>query len=317
DFGIACGYDDSQQSLTRVGWGSAEYVAPEQSLGVLRRSSDIYALGILLFHLLTGQPPFTGQTPVEVLLKHVRQQAPSARSLVPGISDAVDNVIQIALQKRSDDRFASAEELSNAYIAAVSVAPVASPVARSITRQLPPPLIEQSSALPVGNLSNPYTPVPPFHTGTLVEGLPRTPEPLYPAYRVPVAPSPSQPPNPPHPPTPPQPPPPLSGAFWSVDPVEWSPITSTPVNSVAPTASGYLQSKQAAPAPALPASFPVDVVSAISPRQGGDETSVEENHSTDEKTIGKLLNKMLPVVVVILLLLGLVGALLSSFYFPH
>ena len=59
DFGIARGYDDSQQSLTRIGWGSAEYAAPEQSLGVLRRSSDIYSLGVLLFRILTGQPPFT------------------------------------------------------------------------------------------------------------------------------------------------------------------------------------------------------------------------------------------------------------------
>src|SRR5205085_81769 len=46
DFGIARSYDDSQQSLTRVGWGSAEYAAPEQSLGVLRRSSDVYSLGV-------------------------------------------------------------------------------------------------------------------------------------------------------------------------------------------------------------------------------------------------------------------------------
>src|SRR6266536_6161523 len=125
DFGIVRGYDDSQQSLTRVGWGSAEYAAPEQSLGVLRRTSDIYSLGVLLFRMLAGQPPFTGQTPVEVLLKHVRQQPPSVRTLVPTISDAVDGVIRMAMQKRSDDRFASAEELSNAFLAAVTFAPVA------------------------------------------------------------------------------------------------------------------------------------------------------------------------------------------------
>src|SRR5579884_417040 len=114
DFGIVRSYDDSQQSLTRVGWGSAEYAAPEQSLGVLRRSSDIYSLGVLLFRILTGHPPFTGQTPVEVLLKHVRQQAPSARLFDPTISEPVDSVLRRAMQKRSDDRFATAEEFSNA-----------------------------------------------------------------------------------------------------------------------------------------------------------------------------------------------------------
>src|SRR5215467_3279786 len=156
DFGIVRGYDDSQQSMTRIGWGSAEYAAPEQSLGVLRRASDIYSLGVLLFRILTGEPPFTGQTPVEVLLKHVRQQAPSARSLDPNISDAVDGVLQMALQKRSDDRFASAEEFSNALAVAISVAPVASPVAKSvtpITRQLTPGPISVSTG-------DPQTPVP-------------------------------------------------------------------------------------------------------------------------------------------------------------
>src|SRR5215472_3814207 len=156
DFGIARSYDDSQQSLTRVGWGSAEYAAPEQSLGVLRRSSDIYASGVLLFRILAGQPPFTGQTPVEVLLRHVRQQAPSARSLDPNISDAVDGVIHMALQKRSDDRFASAEEFSNALAAAVAVAPFASPVAKPVspvTRQLTP---SQSTVATDG----PQTPLP-------------------------------------------------------------------------------------------------------------------------------------------------------------
>src|SRR5215472_8807511 len=155
DFGIVRGYDDSQQSLTRVGWGSAEYAAPEQSLGVLRRGSDIYSLGVLLFRILTGQPPFTGHTPVEVLLRHVRQQAPSARSLDAHISDAVDGVLHMALQKRSDDRFSSAEEFSNALMVAVSVAPVASPVAKAVSPIMRQPISEHGST----SISDPQTPV--------------------------------------------------------------------------------------------------------------------------------------------------------------
>ena len=100
DFGIARSYADGQQSLEKLDWTASEYAAPEQSLGLLRRSSDIYALGALFFRLLTGAPLFTGETPVEVLLKHVRQEPPSARSLEPGISDAVDEVLYKALRKR-------------------------------------------------------------------------------------------------------------------------------------------------------------------------------------------------------------------------
>ncbi len=155
DFGIIRDYDDSQQSLTRVGWGSAEYAAPEQSLGVLKRSSDIYSLGVLLFRMLAGQPPFTGQTPVEVLLKHVRQAPPSIRTMVPTISDAVDGVLQMALQKRADDRFASMEEFSNAFYAAVTVAPVASPVARPVIMNPQTPYVPVPSAA-----AEPRTPVP-------------------------------------------------------------------------------------------------------------------------------------------------------------
>ncbi|HLJ33278.1 MAG TPA: serine/threonine-protein kinase [Ktedonobacteraceae bacterium] len=155
DFGIVRDYDDSQQSLTRVGWGSAEYAAPEQSLGVLKRSSDIYSLGVLLFRMLAGQPPFTGQTPVEVLLKHVRQSPPSIRTIVPSVSDAVDGVLQMALQKRADDRFASIEELSNAFYAAVTVAPVASLVARPLSIMNP-----QTPHVPVSSTDEPRTPVP-------------------------------------------------------------------------------------------------------------------------------------------------------------
>src|SRR5579864_2164986 len=231
DFGIVRGYDDSQQSMTRVGWGSAEYTAPEQSLGVLRRSSDIYALGALLFRILTGQPPFTGQTPVEVLLKHVRLQAPSARSIDPNISDAVDGVLQRAMQKRSDDRYASVGEFSDALLLAVTVSPVASPVARtvpSITRQL-----THSQAFTTGSLKD--------HVETSFQEMSPARESAYTED---------------------------SGAsgqdrdgggrgqkhflqddddagthlFWSVDPLEWSPIGNEQVGSVPLTAEDYLQS---------------------------------------------------------------------------
>ncbi len=321
DFGIARGYDDSQQSLTRVGWGSAEYTAPEQSLGVLRSSSDIYALGVLLFRILTGQPPFTGQTPVEVLLKHVREQTPSARFIVASISDAVDDVIHTAMQKRSDDRFASAEELSKAFLNAVSVAPVASPVAKAVAGNSSPQALAHTSG-PLNNLQTPAlspatsmqpgapeTPVPAHLAfSSFISSTRTSKEALLPASiatkgddadvtemrKISVVKEND-----------------VAGKprFWTVDPdpVEWSPVTNVRVSSIPLTADDYLRNK---PVITLPEKLPSSSASS----------TAQKNIAHDEEsTPGRLavyLRKLLPVVVVILLLLGLLGALLSSFYFP-
>ena len=317
DFGIVRGYDDSQQSLTRIGWGSAEYAAPEQSLGVLRRASDIYSLGVILFRILTGEPPFTGHTPVEVLLKHVRQQAPSARSLDPNISDAVNGVLHVALQKRSDDRFASAEEFYNALAVAISVAPFASPVAKAVTpktRQLTPNQISTISG-------DPQTPVPAYvaessSMSPVTPALPFVqygpPPPIFEqTFNQTLTPG-----NPPedtneaeitlarkknslqeHEGT-------ESHSYWSTEPVEWSPIGEDTGDSLPCTASEYLSSKSTPPeAITDKSSFPV-------------KPALDEESKSAEKAPDSRLKKLLPILVVILLLIGLIAALLSSFFLP-
>ncbi len=338
DFGIVRGYDDSQQSLTKVGWGLAEYAAPEQSLGIVKKASDIYALGVLLFRILTGVPPFGGQTPVEVLLKHVRQPTPSARAIVPSISDAVNGVILLAMQKRADDRFTSAQELSNALQTAVVMAPVASPVARMIAPMqataLSSPLPRVTRTLsnaPVMDSKTPVTPVPPFITFSTPEVamLPQTPIPQL------ESPQPSQ-------FSPSLFAPPLlnlgsvdevddsditqvrkkhflrddtwdsASLFWSADPAEWSPLVQDgfgkPSSPIPLTASGYLEKTP---------------VSAIAPdeadaqREKDAQGIVNDAENITEKSQEKsLLHRWLPIIVVILLLIGLLGALLSAFLFP-
>lgn len=313
DFGIARGYDDSQQSLTRVGWGSAEYASPEQSLGVLRRGSDVYALGILLFRILTGATPFIGQTPVEVLLKHVRQEPPSARTLVPTISPPVDEVLQVAMRKRSDDRFASVDEFVKAFVSAVNVAPIASPLSRPIATVKLQPLQTATRTSPLtpppsfslASVESPETPVPPHNA--LDTSLPasafltREFSPLLMSSSFKEGKVSSQ-----------------SGEqsmeehtksflendtgdqrslLWSVDPMEWSPLAKEgaedAVADVPFTANDYVQSK-----PLLLAS--------------PGETKQEQKSAT----FNARLKKLLPLLVVILLLLGLLGAVLSAFFYP-
>ena len=317
DFGIVRGFDDSQQSITRIGWGSAEYAAPEQSLGVVRRSSDIYSLGVLLFRILTGQPPFSGQTPIEVLLKHVRHQAPSARSLDVNISDAVDGVLRMALQKRSDDRFSSAVEFVSALAVAVNVAPVASPVAKPVslvTSQLGP---SQPSTL----ADDPQTPVPAYIalSSSVAPAVPTTPAEQFNSLPPVVEPSLQQ--------TPPGVQPPEGGTdsditikrqtnflqedgdsgtqmFWTADPVEWSPIGNENMDSTPSTATDYLHSK-----PMVPQMLSEELSPLVLSAEG-------EAKKKEKKDFDSLLKKLLPALVVILLLIGLIAALLSSFLFP-
>jgi serine/threonine-protein kinase len=113
DFGIARAIN-TEESLTQTGavMGTATYFSPEQAEGVgVDARSDIYSLGVVLFEMMTGRPPFLGDTPVAVASKHVRDHPPAPRELNPSIPPTFEAIILKAMAKDPAHRYATAEEL--------------------------------------------------------------------------------------------------------------------------------------------------------------------------------------------------------------
>jgi len=113
DFGIARAIN-TEESLTQTGavMGTATYFSPEQAegLGVDSRS-DIYSLGVVLFEMVTGRPPFLGESPVAVASKHVRDNPPAPRELNPQIPPTFEAIILKSMAKDPNHRYTTAEEL--------------------------------------------------------------------------------------------------------------------------------------------------------------------------------------------------------------
>jgi serine/threonine-protein kinase len=111
DFGIARALADLGATLTST-WnvvGTAQYLSPEQALGeVADLRSDIYSTGCLLYEVLTGKPPFTGETPVSIAYQHVSGVLVTPSSIVPELPAGVDTFLTVALAKNPDDRYQSA-----------------------------------------------------------------------------------------------------------------------------------------------------------------------------------------------------------------
>ena len=128
DFGIAR-RGASDMTVTGSILGTAHYIAPEQAQGeVITPRTDLYAVGVVLYEMLTGRTPFEGDSAVSIALAHVNNEARAPRSFVPEVSPALDAVVMRALAKRPSDRFADAD----AFLAALSdarrgIAPVYSP----------------------------------------------------------------------------------------------------------------------------------------------------------------------------------------------
>lgn len=115
DFGLARLPNLEGMTATGIIMGTPEYMAPEQiKSGAVDPRSDIYALGALLFHCLTGRPPFTGETPIAVSLAQMIEAPPALRSLRPDLSEEWEQFVMAALAKDPAQRYASAQDMRGA-----------------------------------------------------------------------------------------------------------------------------------------------------------------------------------------------------------
>jgi eukaryotic-like serine/threonine-protein kinase len=157
DFGIARAVSDAQSTMTATAAvvGTAQYLSPEQARGeTVDSRSDVYSAGCLLYELLTGRPPFVGDSPVAVVYQHVREQAAPPSDHDTALPAAIDAIVMKSLAKRVEDRYQSAAAMRTdieRYLAGrpvEAVAPAAAPEpgpATAVTQVVGAP----TSAVPV------------------------------------------------------------------------------------------------------------------------------------------------------------------------
>lgn len=146
DFGIARAVADSAATMTQTNSvvGTAQYLSPEQARGeVVDARSDLYSAGCLLYELLTGKPPFTGDSAVAVAYQHVSETPTPASSVAPDIPDSIDRVVMKSLAKRREERYQSAADFREDLLSAargegVTAPSVASWVTQVVTTKFPP-----------------------------------------------------------------------------------------------------------------------------------------------------------------------------------
>ncbi len=165
DFGIARAISDAASSMTQTAAvvGTAQYLSPEQARGESVDSrSDVYSAGCLLYELLTGRPPFVGDSPVAVAYQHVREPAVPPSHHDADLTPDIDAIVMKSLAKRVEDRYQSAAQMRadiERYLAG-----------RPVSAVVPPPLPDEPLA--TATAAVPATPGP---SDTMIRNRPLPP----------------------------------------------------------------------------------------------------------------------------------------------
>ncbi|HEX3686052.1 MAG TPA: Stk1 family PASTA domain-containing Ser/Thr kinase [Gaiellaceae bacterium] len=187
DFGIA---RSGASQMTEVGSiiGTAQYLSPEQARGApVDQTSDLYSVGVVLYEMLTGQVPFTGDTPLEIAMKHLSEVPKPPSELRPEVPHDLDSVVLRALAKDPSERYQSAEEM-DADLARVAeglpVDPDTETAATAVLSGSGVMAAAPTSVISRGPVSPPVGTLPPGRTPPAgyygYEGPPRRRRPVWP-----------------------------------------------------------------------------------------------------------------------------------------
>lgn len=159
DFGLARMVEGSM-NLTTSGTvlGTPAYMSPEQGVGQPSDArSDIYALGVILYEMVTGRVPYKAETPVAVIFKHIHDPLPPPSTVNPAISEALEAVILKALAKKPDDRYSTAGDMVKALQTALSAeTPARHPVSSSASAlPTPPSALARTASVPPTSAASP------------------------------------------------------------------------------------------------------------------------------------------------------------------
>ena len=115
DFGIVRVAEDAGLTNSGIVLGTADYLSPEQARGEkLTASSDLYSLGVVMFEMLAGRPPFVGPTAVSIAMQHASTYPPPLHQFNANVPSSVEKIVARALEKEPEDRFLSAAEMQQA-----------------------------------------------------------------------------------------------------------------------------------------------------------------------------------------------------------